>query len=79
MDGLFLTRRFLGAHQVALKGQVGTSLVTQNLLWSNGAETEAVARVQDVLRALPGFAAVHHGLRAGSAAVDARRLIRSAF
>jgi len=61
----------VGARQVALKGQVGTSLVTRNLLWGNGAETEDVAQVQDALRALPGFAGVHHGLRAGSAAVDA--------
>lgn len=61
----------VGAHQVALKGQVDTSLVTRNLLWDNGTEAEGVVRVQNVLRAPPGFAGVHHRLRAESAAVDA--------
>ena len=62
---------FVGAHQVALKGQVGMFLVRRNLLWGNRAEAEGVAQLQDVLRASPGFAGVCHGLRTGSAAIDA--------
>ena len=61
----------VGARQVALKGQVDTSRVTRNLLWDNGTEAEGAVRVENVLRAAPGFAGVHHGLRAESAAVDA--------
>ena len=61
----------VGAHHLALKQQVGTSLVTHNLLWDNGAEAEGVKRLQEVLRVPPGFAAEHYALRAESAAVDA--------
>lgn len=61
----------IDARQVALKGQVGASLVKRNLLWGHGAETENVGQVHDTLRALPDFARVNYRLHSGSAAIDA--------
>ena len=61
----------VGSRQVALKKLVGASLVSRNLLAGNDVDAEGVVRIEDAVRAPPGFAAESHALGAGSAAVDA--------
>ena len=61
----------VAARKAALVGLIGVSLVTRNLFWGNGVETERVLRMEGVLRGQPGFSEGSYRLRAGSRAIDA--------